>query len=97
MSTALTVSQARGMLPEIMDRVEAGDEVTLTRHGRPVAVIVRPDRLRARRAEAAFKEADRIHELLDQGRRTPPSAGPGISVEYADALIAEIRAGRDGR
>ena len=32
---SLTVSEARARLPEILDRVEAGEEITITRHGRP--------------------------------------------------------------
>src|ERR1700744_3692540 len=39
----MTVSEARAALPEVLNRVEAGEEVTITRHGRAVAVIVRPD------------------------------------------------------
>jgi antitoxin (DNA-binding transcriptional repressor) of toxin-antitoxin stability system len=47
----MTVSEARAALPELLDRVLAGEEVTITRHGRPVAVVVRPDSLRVRRAD----------------------------------------------
>jgi prevent-host-death family protein len=32
-----------GVLPEILDRVLEGEEVTITRHGREVAVVVRAD------------------------------------------------------
>src|SRR4051794_15680318 len=49
-STSITVSKARAALPQILERVLAGEEVTITRHGRAVAVVVRPDALRARRA-----------------------------------------------
>jgi prevent-host-death family protein len=34
------VSEARAALPEVLDRVGAGEDVTITRHGRPVAVVV---------------------------------------------------------
>jgi antitoxin (DNA-binding transcriptional repressor) of toxin-antitoxin stability system len=49
-----TVSEARGELPQILAKVAHGEEVTLTKHGRPIAVIVRPDTLRARRAGDAL-------------------------------------------
>ncbi len=39
----MTVSEARAALPEVLNRVEAGEQVTITRHGRAVAVVVRPD------------------------------------------------------
>ncbi|GEM_PF-989432 len=39
----MTISEARAELPEVLNRVAAGEEITITRHGRPVAVVVRPD------------------------------------------------------
>ena len=39
----MTISEARAALPEVLNRVAEGEEVTITRHGRPVAVVVRPD------------------------------------------------------
>jgi antitoxin (DNA-binding transcriptional repressor) of toxin-antitoxin stability system len=40
---AMTVSEARAALPEVLTRVAAGEEITITRYGSPVAVVVRPD------------------------------------------------------
>jgi antitoxin (DNA-binding transcriptional repressor) of toxin-antitoxin stability system len=37
-----TVSNAREHFAEILDSVEQGEEVTVTRHGSPVARITRP-------------------------------------------------------
>jgi len=39
----MTVSEARAALPEVLTRVAQGEEVTITRYGRPIAVVVRPD------------------------------------------------------
>ena len=39
---SMTVSEARAALPELLSRVEGGEEITITRHGRTVAVLVRP-------------------------------------------------------
>ena len=39
----MTISEARAELPEVLNRAAAGEEITITRHGRPVAVVVRPD------------------------------------------------------
>ena len=49
MST-MSSSEARAGLPEILDRVSEGEEITITRHGKAVAVVVRPETLRIRRA-----------------------------------------------
>jgi antitoxin (DNA-binding transcriptional repressor) of toxin-antitoxin stability system len=39
----MTVSEARAALPEVLTRVARGEEITITRYGRPIAVVVRPD------------------------------------------------------
>lgn len=92
----LTVSQARAALPELLTRVEEGEQVTITRHGRAVAVLVRPDVLRAR-AEVVIDDAARIHQLLDAAAEDREPLEPGLTEQRADELIARIRAGRDSR
>jgi hypothetical protein len=108
----MTISEARAALPEVLDRVAGGEEVTITRHGRPVAVVIRPDILWSRRVGGALDDAERIHELLTEAAGTPlplepparetgpAGAGPGeagLTAERAEELIAAIRAGRDTR
>jgi antitoxin (DNA-binding transcriptional repressor) of toxin-antitoxin stability system len=39
----MTLSEARAVLPEVVTRVAQGEEITITRYGSPVAVVVRPD------------------------------------------------------
>jgi antitoxin (DNA-binding transcriptional repressor) of toxin-antitoxin stability system len=39
----MTASEARAALPEVLTRVAQGEEITITRYGSPVAVVVRPD------------------------------------------------------
>lgn len=93
MDRLLSVSEARARLPAVLDEVEGGDEITITRHGRPVAVIVRPDVLRTRRADAALAVAQHVEERLARARssRIP---GRGISSRRAQELLTEIRTGR---
>ena len=91
------MSEARAALPEILNRVSAGEEVTLTRHGHAVAVIVRPDTLRSRRAEVAMAQAASVHDLLNAGRRTPLSETPPITEKRAEELVADVRAARSRR
>lgn len=109
----MSVSEARAALPAVLDRVAEGEEVTITRHGRPVAVVVRPDVLWSRRAGGALADAERIHELLTgaaaaelptaaevaagPGLTAATGAGAGLTAERAEELIREIRASRDGR
>lgn len=91
----MTVSEARAALPEVLNRVEDGEEITITRHGRPVAVIVRPDIMWSRsRAESLLVEAGKLHQMLEDAGRREMSAD-GLTTGYAEELIAHIRADRD--
>lgn len=95
--TVISASEARATLPELLDRVDRGEEVTITRHGREVAVLVRPDALVARRADRALADAERLQNLLDRGRGTPLAAAPSVASERADELAATLRAERAER
>ena len=59
-----TVTEARATLPELLDRVEAGDEVVITRHGKPIAVLVAPERVRIRHAATSLDAARHLADLL---------------------------------
>ncbi len=75
--------EAKTHLSELLQRVERGEEITITRHGRPVARLVPavdPHADRSARAEWLVKESRRlrgkyslgglkIRELIDAGRR----------------------------
>jgi antitoxin (DNA-binding transcriptional repressor) of toxin-antitoxin stability system len=93
MST-LTVIEARATLPDLLKRVEAGEEVTITRHGKPVAVVVRPDAVRIRRADPALGEVERIAALLQRARETPLSDAPSIGARRAQKLVTAVTASR---
>lgn len=92
----MSASEARAALPDLLSRVEGGEEVTITRHGRPVAVLVHPDALRSRRARAAFDGAEAIHQLIAAAASAQPER-EGLTEARAKELIAEIRAGRGSR
>lgn len=92
--TDITVTEARATLPELLERVDAGEELTLTRHGRPVAVLVRPDRLRARSVGPAHELTRQLHAELSDARQRRTPAGT-CSPDRTDQLVAEVRADRD--
>jgi prevent-host-death family protein len=97
MSNTMTVSKARASLPQILDRVLAGEEVTITRHGQAVAIVVRPDMLRARRAGERLSDAQRVRDLLAAGRQAKLRRRPTLSKSQADALVADVQAARSNR
>ena len=72
--------EAKTNLPRLLDEVEQGDRITITKHGRPVAILVPPgdaSRLDADAALARIRELRKgiglgglsIRELIDDGRR----------------------------
>jgi prevent-host-death family protein len=73
------VYEAKTQLPRLLDEVEQGETITITRYGRPIARIVP---LRGRRRTVAeaieamreFRKGNRldgltIRELIEEGRR----------------------------
>jgi prevent-host-death family protein len=72
MAKSYSVAEARAHLPDILDDVEAGKEVQLTRRGRPVAVVLSPRRYETLRSERAnFGDAYRAFV----GRHAPEEIG----------------------
>jgi len=72
--------EAKTHLPRLLDEVEQGERITITKHGRPVAILVPPAsvvRLDADVALARIRELRKgirlgglsIRELIDEGRR----------------------------
>lgn len=90
-----TVSEARAHLPELLDRVANGEEVTVTRHGRPAVVLIHPDRRHRGRAADALEAADRLRSEMEQLSGQPMPAP--IEDMDVDARIAQLRADRADR
>ena len=68
--TAYSVADAKNNLPRLIDRALAGDEVVITRHGRPVA------ELRARPQEQKLA-APATYDWLKAQRDARPAPQPG--------------------
>jgi prevent-host-death family protein len=92
--TEVPSSKARAIFPALLDRVGSGEEITITRHGAAVAVLVRPDSLRTRRTSGATDAAARLREALEAARSASMPT-TGLSSIRAEELISEIRADRD--
>jgi len=93
----ITVSEARASLPDLLTRVEGGQEITITRHGRAVAVLVAPAALRHRRNLDIMREAAAVRDLLNTARTAPVPTVEAITPQRAEELVEEIRRGRDSR
>ncbi len=93
----MSVSEARAALPQLLESVTDGEEVTITRHGKAVAVVVRPDTLRVRRADAALSKAAEVHDLIEKSRKKRLGSRASLTDAQAEELIANVRAGRSRR
>ncbi len=56
--------EAKTHLSALLDRAAAGEEIVITKHGRPVARLIGAGRIDSDRAAAAF---DKLRELRDDG------------------------------
>lgn len=77
--SSVSVAQAKARLSEILARVESGEEVVITRRGKPVARVCperRPkkvldlgaiDRVRATLPRAKVSSAELLRQLRDEG------------------------------
>lgn len=64
--------EAKTHFSELVARAEAGEEITITRHGRPVARLAPP--IRQQGATEVTARASKIHALLKaEGFSTTPS------------------------
>jgi prevent-host-death family protein len=75
----ISVSDAKGQLTDLVRRAEAGDEVVLTRHGRPAVRLV-PVR-------AAMDRASRRRILDDLRRKASQNASPGPSAARSQDFL----------
>jgi antitoxin (DNA-binding transcriptional repressor) of toxin-antitoxin stability system len=93
MSSLYTMSEARARLAQLLDEVERGVDVVITRHGRPAARLVYPRPSNPHAADL-MHAVDRLMTEFDQPReRELPPVGEGGPT--ADELIAALRADRD--
>lgn len=96
MTISMSITEARARLPEVVDRVLAGEEITLTRHGASVAVVVRPDVLALRRASAASDLSLAFHDRIEAARGQPLKKAV-LTSERAEELVGAVRLSRKRR
>ena len=80
MSKQYSIAEARSNLPTIVDQVEAGQEIELTRRGKPVAVVVSLRELERLRSKPA-----RFGEVYKQFLKTHPLREVGLDRDFFDS------------
>lgn len=72
--------EAKTHLPRLLDEVAKGEEITITKHGVPVAVLIPPPEKRRRSTREVIEELRelrkgntlgglKIRDLIEEGRR----------------------------
>ena len=79
MATEIGAYEAKTHLPALLERVARGEQITITKHGKPIAKLVpvtKPDAERRRRAVEKLIEFAKGHtlgvpvkQLIEEGRR----------------------------
>ncbi len=78
--TVIGALEAKTHLSELLDRAASGEEIVITKHGKPVARLVGAQPFDRKRAEEAYKKLIELREgttlgglswkaLRDEGRR----------------------------
>jgi prevent-host-death family protein len=88
-----SLTEARANLPLLLHRAENGEDITITRHGRPVAVVVGHDRWMKTARYEVLEEARRLHDHMEELRKRPFSwdSLPVISDYDVEGHIAWLR------
>jgi antitoxin YefM len=85
----LSVSEARTTLKTLVDRVDGTHErVTLTRNGRPAAVLISPDDLESLEESLAVLSDPALMRQLDEAKAAV-AAGDVLDEAGLRALVAE--------
>ncbi len=90
----ISLSDARARLPELLDRVAAGEVVHITRRGKPTAALVDHDRWMKTKTHDALIRARELRRRLDEAKGKPLITVPAGEWDV-EAHVAEIREGRD--
>ena len=81
MSETLPLAEIKAHLSEIVDRVESEHErITLTRRGRPAAVLISPQDLEALEDSLELLADPRARRAIERGRKEI-AAGKGVRID----------------
>ena len=91
MSKTLPLSEVKAKLSEVVDEIVTTQErVTVTRNGRPVAVVLSPDDLEAIEETLAILSDPAAMREIQQGRAAIAS-GDVVTQDEIEALRARLR------
>ena len=87
----LSLTDARAQLPQLLDRVTAGESFAITRHGAAVAVLTGHDEWMKIKTHDVILQARELGRRLDTARGKPIDlSGPPTDRENVDAAITDL-------
>lgn len=94
-----TLTEARANLPLLLNRAENGEELTITRHGRPIATLVGHDRWMKIARYEVLEEVRQMRKRMEELRKLPITSAsfPVLPGYDADAHVAWNKEQEDAR
>lgn len=81
--TTVSIAEAKNQLPRIVQQAETGNPVHITRHGKPVAVLV--SETEYRRLQAGHSEPKSLWNAMQDWRAANAFDWPALTDEEVDA------------
>lgn len=91
----VSLTEARTRLPELLTRAAEGEDIYITRHGRPAGVLVAHDRWVKTRRHDILLMGREIGRRIEEARDRPLPDLPLDSDYDWQEHLAEIQRGRD--
>ena len=86
--SSYSVAHAKSQLSKLIDEVQSGETITITRHGKPAAELSAPALLRGAKRKLSPTEAGQLAQDLSARRRSRPALG-----ESGADIIRKMRDG----
>ncbi|MDR0960690.1 MAG: type II toxin-antitoxin system prevent-host-death family antitoxin [Propionibacteriaceae bacterium] len=90
--TTVTFTELRANLASVLDRVQAGEDMTISRNGMPVADLT-SHRKATPRTAVLYAMNEKLEQMMEEAKNLPLEIKPGF--HDAEARVAELRAERD--
>jgi prevent-host-death family protein len=89
---SLSLTDARAQLPQLLDRVAAGESFAITRHGAPIAALVGHDKWMKTKTHDVILQARDLRRRIEAARGNPIDwSGPAADPADTDSIIEELR------
>ncbi len=92
---SLSLTDARAQLPQLLDRVAAGETFTITRHGAPIAVLTGHDEWMRTKTHDVILQAREIGRRIEAARGKPWTGPVDFDMEASLADIEWSKGERD--